>query len=252
MAPAVITAHVQPRRSLASDVQFAKVEIPCLYCPAKGFNVCKPLDYKRQKELFETGVQQTWRRRQFLFRAGDPAGPIFKIISGVVAVSRSLPEGRRQISVFLLPGEVCGYLEKNGSYAFDGEAITEVRTCSFNRRQFRAFVASNRDVDSEVKAALEERLQQVGQQQAVLGQLTSTARVASFLLTLTSDYSAHGIQTRPLWLPMSRADIADHLGLRIETVSRAFAKLKNRKILELDGEEVVIHDQRRLAALTGL
>lgn len=180
---------------------------------------------------------------------GDPAGPIFKVTSGIVAVSRPLPEGRRQISLFILPGEVCGYLEINGNYAFDGEAITEARTCSFSRRKFNAFVASNRDVDDAVKTALEERLQQVGRQQAVLGQLTSTGRVASFLLTLVNDYNAHGIQTRPLWLPMSRADIADYLGLRIETISRAFAKLKNRKVLEIDNEAVVIHDLKHLAEL---
>jgi CRP/FNR family transcriptional regulator len=252
MASAVISAQVLPRKSLASNAKYAKVAIPCFHCPAKAFNVCKPLDYERQKELFETGVQQIWRRRQFLFRMGDLAGPIFKITSGIVAVSKPLLEGRRQVSAFLLPGEVCGYLETNGGYAFDGEAITEVRTCSFNRRQFHAFVAANRDVDNEVKAALEERLQQVGQQQAVLGQLTSTERVASFLLTMTRDYSAHGMQTRPLWLPMSRADIADYLGLRIETVSRAFAKLKHRKVLGLDDEEVVIHDLKRLTELAGI
>lgn len=248
MAPAVISTQALPRRSRSSHTQSAKA-IPCLHCPAKAFNVCKPLGYERQKELFETGVQQTWRRRQFLFRMGDPAGPIFKVTSGIVAVSRPLPEGRRQISLFILPGEVCGYLEINGNYAFDGEAITEARTCSFSRRKFHAFVASNRDVDDAVKTALGERLQQVGRQQAVLGQLTSTGRVASFLLTLVNDYNAHGIQTRPLWLPMSRADIADYLGLRIETISRAFAKLKNRKVLEIDNEAVVIHDLKHLAEL---
>lgn len=251
MAPAVITAQSLPHRLRATNSHDAK-PISCLHCPAKAFNVCKPLEYERQKELFETGIEQTWKRRQFLFRMGDPAGPIFKITSGVVAVSSSLPVGRRQISLFLLPGDICGYLETNGNYAFDGEAITDVMTCSFNRQQFHAFVASNRDVDSEVKAALEERLQQLGQQQAVLGQLTSTAKVASFLLSLTKEYSAHRIQTRPLSLPMSRADIADYLGLRIETVSRAFAKLKNRKVLELDNEEVVIHDLKRLSDLAGL
>lgn len=252
MARTGVSEQVLPRTSLASSTKFARAAIPCVHCPAKVFNVCKPLDYERQKELFEIGVQQTWKRRQFLFRMGDPAGPVFKITSGVVAVSRPLSEGRRQISAFLLPGEVCGYLETGGTYAFEGEAITDVRTCTFNRRQFHAFVASNRDVNDEVQAALEERLQQVSRQQAVLGQLSATARVASFLVALTKDYSAHGMQTRPLWLPMSRADIADYLGLRIETVSRAFAKLKNRKALELDGEEVVIHDLKRLAELAAL
>jgi len=226
--------------------------LPCLHCPVKAFNVCKPLEYDRQKELFEIGVQQTWRQRQSLFRAGDPLGAVFKIISGIVAVSERLADGRRQILDFFLPGEVCGFLQTDGKYSFDGEAITDVKTCSFDRRRFDSFAASHHDVAEAVKTALEEKLQQVSHHMAAVGQLTSTERVAHFLCKLSITYSEHEMQTRPLLLPMKRTDIADYLGLRLETVSRAFSKLKSRGILEFEDDEIVIHDPTRLAHLSGL
>jgi CRP/FNR family transcriptional regulator len=220
--------------------------LPCLHCPVKAFNVCRVLEYDRQRELFELGVQQTWKRRQFLFRAGDPVRAVFKIISGMVAVSKPLADGRRQVLDFFLPGELCGYLQVDGRYAFDGTAITEVRTCSFNRRRFDAFAVAHQDVATVIKETLEGKLHHVSHHMAVVGQLTSTERVANFLGHLSIAYSEHAMQTRPLLLPMSRADIADYLGLRLETVSRAFSKLRKKGLLEFEEDRIIVHDPVRL------
>src|ERR1044072_326142 len=76
--------------------------LPCVRCPAKSFNICQPLGYERQKELYDIGKIQKWPRRQQLFRSGDPIGSIFKITSGIVAVSKILPDGRRQVLDFFL------------------------------------------------------------------------------------------------------------------------------------------------------
>lgn len=224
--------------------------LPCLYCPVKASNVCRILEYDRQKELFELGVQQTWTRRQSLFRAGDPVRAVFKIISGMVAVSKPLADGRRQVLDFFLAGELCGYLQVDGRYAFDGTAITEVRACSFNRRRFDAFAVAHQDVATVIRETLEGKLHSVSQHMAVIGQLTSTERVASFLGRLSIAYSEHAIQTRPLLLPMNRADIADYLGLRLETVSRAFSRLRKKGLLEYEEDRIVVHDPARLIGNT--
>jgi CRP-like cAMP-binding protein len=136
--PDTVVPAFSVRRQLPVDRRLTK-PLPCLRCPVKAFNVCKPLDYERQKELFELGQQLRWQRRQFLFRAGAPIGPIFKITSGMVAISKPLPDGRRQILDFYLAGEICGHLEADGSYAYDCEAVTDVAACSFNRARFKAF-----------------------------------------------------------------------------------------------------------------
>jgi CRP/FNR family transcriptional regulator len=219
----------------------------CTQCPAKSFNICRPLDYDRQKELFDLGVQQRWPRRQALFRAGDPHGAIFKVTSGMVALSKQMPDGRRQILDFLLPGDICGFLETGEAHAFDCEAVTEATTCSFDRARLQAFSALHHEVAAAIRQAMVERLQRMATHMASVGQLSSTARLANFLCTLSQAYSAHDIQTRPLSLPMKRTDIADHLGLRLETVSRAFSKLKDRQLIDMVDDERVVLDQSLVA-----
>src|SRR6476469_9837837 len=116
---------------------------PCPTCPVRAQNVCRPLDPRRQRELYER--RQTWKKGQVLYRAGEPLGPILKIITGIVAISERLPDGRRQILDFFFPGEICGYLETEGRYSFEGEAITEVETCVFGRARFKAYTAAHDD-----------------------------------------------------------------------------------------------------------
>jgi CRP/FNR family transcriptional regulator len=224
--------------------------LPCDRCIGKQYNVCHLLEPERQRELFETGCRHRWDKRSYLFRAGSPVGAVFKVTSGIVAESRTLADGRRQIIAFFLPGDICGYLETDGRHAFDGEAITTAETCSFNRERFGGFVNRNHDVAEEMRRGLTERLKMAGAHLSVVGQLTSTERVANFVAMMTAAYAARNVQTRPLPLPMKRSDIADYLGLRLETVSRAFSKLRQNSIIDVNEDEVLILDQTRLNQLS--
>jgi len=224
--------------------------LPCDRCIGKLYNVCHLLEPERQRELFETGCRHRWDKRSYLFRAGSPVGAVFKVTSGIVAESRTLADGRRQIIAFFLPGDICGYLETDGRHAFDGEAITTAETCSFNRERFGGFVNRNHDVAEEMRRGLTERLKMAGAHLSVVGQLTSTERVANFVAMMTAAYAARNVQTRPLPLPMKRSDIADYLGLRLETVSRAFSKLRQNSIIDVNEDEVLILDQARLNQLS--
>jgi CRP/FNR family transcriptional regulator len=224
--------------------------LPCDRCIGKQYNVCHLLEPERQRELFETGCRHRWDKRSYLFRAGSPVGAVFKVTSGIVAESRTLADGRRQIIAFFLPGDICGYLETDGRHAFDGEAITTAETCSFNRERFSGFVNRNNDVAEEMRRNLADRLKMAGTHLSVVGQLTSTERVANFVAMMTAAYAARNVQTRPLPLPMKRSDIADYLGLRLETVSRAFSKLRQRSIIDLNEDEVLILDQAKLNQLS--
>jgi hypothetical protein len=113
-----------------------------------------------------------------------------------------------------------------------------------------AVVNRNNDVAEEMRRGLAERLKMVGTHLSVVGQLTSTERVANFVAMMTAAYAARNVQTRPLPLPMKRSDIADYLGLRLETVSRAFSKLRQRSIIDINEDEVLILDQAKLNQLS--
>jgi len=242
-------AALQPTPRSPPAIRYA--QLPCPGCPGRHMNVCQPLDDELQVDFFDTGLRQKWARRQQLFRSGDPAGPIFKVTSGIVAVSRSLPNGTRQILRFALPGDICGYLSEGGAYAFDGEAITDVTTCTFQRDGFDNFAATH-DVTAEaVRRELSQVLASAGQHLIVLGRMPTAARVAHFLCRMKADLTSRSQTAGLVALPMARGDIADYLGMRLETVSRSFTKLHKLKLISVSTDAVVVLDEIGLAAIGG-
>jgi len=213
-------------------------------------NLCKPLDDARLAQLLALGGQRQWGKRQILFREGDPMGSFFKITQGVVAVSRTLDDGRRQIVALRAPGDCVGYLQIGGNYAFQGEALTDVEACAFDRRKFDAFVQLHPDLATALAEALSVALEQTGRNMLVMGKLKSTERVANFLCEISALYGARRVAVTPLTLYIKRGEIGDYLGLSLETVSRSFADLKRRNVIELvESDAVIIVDGERLAAI---
>ena len=221
--------------------------MPCDQCVGRALNVCKPLDDSGLRRLLSLGGIRHWKKRETLFHAGGPIGAFFKIRKGIVAVSSTLDDGRRQIVAIRAPGDCVGYLDMSGKYAFEGRALTDVEACAFDRRRFDGFAAEAPELAAALSEALSSALRQTGQRMLVLGQLRSTERVAHFLAELSQLYNERHMATRPLSLHMTRSEIADYLGLTIETVSRSIGKLKKRNIIGLiDSDEVVILDRDRL------
>ena len=226
----------------------ATLSMPCDACIGRTLNLCRPLDDSRLQQLLSLGGVRHWKRHETLFRAGDPMGAFFKIRKGIVAVSHTLDDGRRQIVALRAPGDCVGYLDENGAYAFEGEALTDVEACAFDRRKFDVFASQHPDLAAALAEALSSALKQTGVLTLVLGQLRSTERVAHFLAEISVLYEErHVSAAQPLTLYMGRNEIADYLGLTIETVSRSIGKLKSRNIIALvESGEVVILDFNRL------
>jgi CRP/FNR family transcriptional regulator len=193
------------------------------------------------------GGMKRWGKREIMFREGDVMGAFFKITRGVVAVSRTLDDGRRQIVALRAPGDCVGYLRHAGNYAFQGEALTDVEACAFDRRKFDKFVQLHPDLAAALSEALSAALEQSGQNMLVIGKLRSTERLANFLCEISALYRRRLVPVKPLALHIKRGEIADYLGLTIETVSRSFAKLKSRNVIALiESDSVVILDHERL------
>jgi CRP/FNR family transcriptional regulator, anaerobic regulatory protein len=199
------------------------------------------------------GPRRRWNKGEFMFQAGDPMGYFYKVTKGIVLVFRGLEDGRRQIVGVHSIGDLCGFLEKDGTYNFSGVALTDVEACSFDRRRFDGFVARNPDLGSALANDMSNKLKRAAEHMAVLGQLKSTERVAYFLLQVAEVYSRKMAQSEHLQLHLTREQIADHLGLRLETVSRSFTLLKNNRLIALVGTDAIaILDRRRLAEFARL
>lgn len=162
-----------------------------------------------------------------IYRQGDIADRLYRVEQGAVRLTRILAEGTRQISAFVLKGEVFGF-ETGATRFANAEALGSTIIRSWNLR----------DDASELSEIL--GLAYAGASRAqralfVLAQHSASARVAALLIDLAERQGSTG----KINLPMPRSDIADHLGLTIETVSRVFSKLRSRQIVMLSGSRSV-------------
>ncbi len=155
-----------------------------------------------------------------------------------MSISRTLPDGRRQIFGFLLAGDFAG-LEAGAVYGFDAEALTDVRACRFERPAFEAFIRDNVDVALRLVHVASNERSQAARHEMLLGRKTALERIATFLADLRERSGERHLRTHPLSLPMTRAEIADYTGLTIETVSRVFGRLRDDKVVEMVGTGAV-------------
>ena len=180
----------------------------------------------RDDEIRLIGATRTFGRDQEIFGEGDPADCVYKVVSGAVRGFRVLADGRRQIADFYLPGDVFG-VELGVERRSAAEALSD--TVLLVAR--RATVAAGPDQGAQLWRLALRELQRSQDHVLTLGRRSATERVASFLIDLAERLGAE----RELDLPMSRQDMADFLGLTIETVSRTLTQLQAQRLIAFNG-----------------
>jgi CRP/FNR family transcriptional regulator len=178
--------------------------------------------------LQRAATRVTAHRDEAIFWEGDAADHCYRIVTGAVRISKVLPDGRRQIADFFAAGDLIGF-EPGASYDFTAEAVVDSVLLKCPRRQLEAFLAEDAAAQRTLLSVALERLSAAQRQMVLLGRKSASEKVASFLSVL----SARSRTVTEVYIPMSRTDIADHLGLTIETVSRAFTKLRRQGIIAL-------------------
>ncbi len=190
------------------------------------------------------GLVMPFARNEEIYGEGESAEYAYKVLSGSVRVYKVLNDGRRQINAFYLPGDIFG-LEPGDGHAFSADAIADSNILVVKRSAVAALTA--RDIKSAQQLwALTARELQYMQEHVVLLVKSARERIASFLLQM-----GHRIaSTNEIELPMSRQDIADYLGLTIETVSRTLTQLENSAAIALPASRrIVIRNRSALAQL---
>lgn len=208
---------------------------PCFSCAARSQAICSVLDSNELREFKASGSTVIRSPGDTIFFEGDVATHVYNLTAGVLRLSKLLPDGRRQIAGFLFPGDFLG-ITMEDEHAFTAEAITPSTLCQFSRDRFDAFVDSHPRLERRLYAIAAHELAAARQQVVLLGRKTAAERVASFLLMLDARRASScigGTLDGDLTLAMSRSDIADYLGLRIETVSRELSALKASRLIRL-------------------
>jgi CRP-like cAMP-binding protein len=195
------------------------------------------------------GMRHSVGRDAVLFREGDPARCCYKILSGAVRMVKVLADGRRYIADFFLPGDVVG-LDAAGNYEFTAEAIVDSMLVRHARSQIDTQFDANPQAGRRLLDVTLQRLAAAQNQMLLLGRMNAMERVANFLLTLERRLGCRKAGRRTIPLAMTRADIADHLGLTLETVSRMLNQLKREGVITLaDPHEIGVAKPERLEHL---
>lgn len=217
----------------------------CDDCKVRLFSVCGALETSELEELDKISQHKAYPAKTMLFDQGALAGSVFNVTEGIVRLYKSLPDGRRQIVGFALPGDFLG-LALMDRYGVAAEAVTPVRVCRFARSAFLSYVDGRPHLLRRLHEFAGHELSLAQDQMLLLGRRTAEEKVAAFLLNLQGRYGRIGAVSVTVPLLMSRQDIADYLGLTIETVSRTLTRLAREKVV------IIVPDGVRLLSLERL
>ncbi|MEA2740520.1 MAG: family transcriptional regulator, nitrogen fixation regulation protein [Acetobacteraceae bacterium] len=180
-----------------------------------------------------------------IYAEGDEARCFYKVVSGVVRTCRFLSDGRRQIDAFHMTGEVFGF-EAGSDHRMSAEAVSDCTVVAYRRRGLETMIARDDRLGRWFFAHAMNCLELAREHSLLLGRGSAAQKISAFLLEASSREGSDGV----IDLAMSRQDIADYLGLTIETVSRTLSQLERDGTIKLPtARRVVLKDRRALKML---
>ena len=198
---------------------------PCISCKVRHRSVCSAIDSQDLERLAVVATERTMDKGQTFIEEGQPATDFFSITQGTVKLFKLLPDGRQQVTGFVGVGHFLG-LAVTETYGFSAEAVEPVQLCRFSRPGLRRLLDDFPLLEQRLLHVACEELVAAQEQMLLLGRKTARERVASFLVAQAHDAVSCLNPVDRIALPMSRADIADYLGLTIETVSRMLSQFR--------------------------
>jgi CRP/FNR family transcriptional regulator len=222
---------------------------PCGACKVRDISACALLDSGERDRL--TSIMQTTMlpAHRLIFTEGEPARHVFTVTDGVVKIYKLLADGRRQITGFLFPGDFLGLIHSE-SYAYTAETVTEVRLCQFPRARLESLFDELPNLELQLLDMASHELVAAQDQMVLLGRKSARERVASFLLMLSMAARRQGNPGNPVFIPIPRADIADYLGLTVETVSRIMTRFGLQRLIQvIDDRHVHLVDPATLCRI---
>lgn len=206
--------------------------------------------------IFERAATATVRRleaREHVFCEGDPRTHVFQVDEGAVVIYKVLPDGRRQVIGFAYPGDLLG-LGSSGEHVFNAQAACNAKVRCLSSHALEDAATRDASLALKLYKAVSLELSTTRNLLISIGQHSALERVASFLTTLQARLRENDPEANDsiIHLPMRRSDIADFLGLTIETVSRTFTKLRMMRVIDIThGTEVHVLDEGKLSRLAG-
>jgi CRP/FNR family transcriptional regulator len=238
-----------------ADDQSTGIPVKCETCIIRHRSICAALSEEEFHDFNRIARQRFIPAGQVISTQDDTV--IANIVEGVVKLTKTLIDGRQQIVGLLFPPDFLGRIYADESSYF-AEAATDLDLCVFPIKGFEAMVKRYSGLEHRLFENTLDELDCARDWMLLLGRKTARERVASLLLLIAKRAPNLGCQHTPqmnfvrFTLPLTRADLADHLGLTLETVSRQITKLKSAGIIELaENREIVVPDLHALEKAAG-
>lgn len=229
----------------------------CEKCVVRNKAICSALDDNELQIMNRIGHKQVLKAGQTFMWEGDDSAVVANVIDGVLKLTNSLDDGREQIVGLAFPADFIGRPYQD-QVKHTVTALTDAKICSFSRNGFEQFAHDHPNLEHKVLERTLDELDQARDWMLLLGRKTATEKLATFLINMSERSSETGCATNFMpqnrfSLPFGRQQIADILGLTIETVSRQMTDLSRRSVVELPGKrDVIIKDRDTLIHMANL
>jgi CRP/FNR family transcriptional regulator len=239
---------------LRDDVHTTGYPALCASCEARHRGICGALTAEQLTLLAKSSSKRKAGEGSELIGDAQNVESYSNVLSGVVKLTKMLSDGRQQIVGLQFAPDFVGRPFRTES-TLAAEAATDVELCSFPRAAVERMMTEQPDLEHRLLRQTLKELDQARDWMLTLGRKTATEKVASFILMIARNIDPTmkpEQRTIAFDLPLSRAEIADFLGLTIETVSRQFTRLRTEGVIRIEhNRHVILDDIRKLAACSG-
>jgi len=230
------------------------MSIPCKSCPARNSPLCSVFTDSEIADLFSQAHIRRINGGEYLLHEEDPVRQVYNVSSGTLALERLASNGAKQIMAFCYAGDFIG-ISSGRSYSVSARALKPLTACQWQEADLQSLYTQYPKLETRVHNITSRVVEAIMDQLFVLGRKKATEKIAWFLLFIeTRQANAQGAGSKldvpQFRMPMTRVDIADYLGLTVETVSRAFTLLKNKDLIDItDKWTITIKDRATLTVL---
>ncbi len=223
----------------------------CEVCPIKKLAFCGRLDSDTQAALYRVSQQIKLAPHYHIFQEDEPADSAFQLLEGAAKAYKVLPDGRVHLIGFIMPGDLVGLsgrgLWGHGIYSCSVETLVPSVVCRYPAHQLGKLSERFPDLKRSLLERTGTLLNAAQERMVLLGRRSAAERVAHFMVSLVERAESAGGPSGEAWVPARQQDIADHLGLTPETVSRVWADFRREGLIRpCDSRHIVITDRSAL------
>ena len=231
------------------------VHVQCSECPIRHRAVCARCETDELARLDAIKYYRSFQAGQTVIWSGDRMDFVASVVTGIATLTQTMEDGRRQMVGLLLPSDFVGRPGRSQA-AYDVTATTDLVMCCFRKKPFEELMGSTPHIAQRLLEMTLDELDAAREWMLLLGRKTAREKIASLLAIIARRNAAlktqgsHGAVRFDL--PLTREEMADYLGLTLETVSRQISALKREGVIELEGKrQVIVQDIDRLLEETG-